>query len=189
MSLITETGSGLADADSYLSLADFRTYCGKWGYDLGSTADAVLETKLRLATAYIDTNFRYKGVRLVSEQALEFPRDNLYDWSAYLVTGVPGRVAKACAELAFKSLTDSLYQDQDRGGKTVSQTVGPVSVSYAADAPTGTVYQFASNLLAPYIRKDGDFLNPVFYSTSDAVDFTRGEFDYSGADYLHDPEA
>lgn len=180
MSLVVENGTGLADAESYLSVADFKSYCTKWGYDYGATTDTVIEQKLRIATNFIDTNFRYKGIRLVQTQGLEFPRQNLYDWSAYEVTGLPARVIKACAELAFKSIGENIYVDLDRGGKTTSESVGPISVSYAEDAPVGKTYRFAENLLKPYLRTEGSFMNPVFFETSEEPDFERGQFDYPG---------
>lgn len=180
MAIVVENGTGMADAESYLSVAAFKDYCDKWGYAYGTTTDAVIEQKLRQATNFIDTIFRYKGTRLLASQALEYPRDGLTDWSGFDITGVPQRVAKATAELAFKALTESLYTDLDRGGMVTSESVGPLSVSYADGAPVGKVYRFAENLLKPYIRTSGDFENPVFFGTSESPDFERGMFDNPG---------
>lgn len=187
MTLIVEDGTARADAESYLSVADFKTYCDKWGYSYAGNSDTVIEQKLRLATAYIDTIFRYKGIRQSSAQALEFPRTTLFDYSAYEVTGVPARVVKACAELAFKGFTESLYVDLDRGGQVTSESVGPISVSYAPDAPAGKTYRFAAQLLDPYIRKDGDFLNPPFFGTNDAAAFERDMMAFPGGGTRSDP--
>ncbi|CAB5220390.1 hypothetical protein UFOVP233_64 [uncultured Caudovirales phage] len=187
MALIVEDNTGRADAESYLSVADFKVYCDKWGYSYTGFTDTVIEQKLRLATAYIDTIFRYKGIRFVSTQMLEFPRTSLIDWSGYEVAGVPARVIKACAELAFKGFTESLYTDLDRGGRTTSESVGPISVSYAADAPAGKMYRFAEQLLGPFIRKDGDFMNPPSFGTSDNVGFERDMMSYPGGATFTDP--
>lgn len=152
MPLTVETGAGLANADAYLSVGELTAYCESRGYDVDAYDDDVLEVAIRKGTDYINTIFRYKGARANVDQALEFPRTNLWDWSALPVTGVPKRVKHACAELAFRALTQSLYQDQDRGGKTKSESVGPVSVTYADDAPTGIVWQQAYNFLQPFVR-------------------------------------
>lgn len=152
MALIVETGTGLANADSYITLLAFQQFCDQRGYNYDAFDDEVQEQKLRTATSYIDTIFRYKGARSKVEQALEFPRVDCLDWSSLPVTGVPLRVKQACAELAFKALTENLYQDQDRGGKVTSESVGPVSVTYADDAPIGKVWQLAHNLLQPFVR-------------------------------------
>lgn len=152
MALIVETGGGLSNADSYITLLAFQQFCESRGYDIDVFDDEVQEQKLRTATTYIDTIFRYKGARASVSQALEFPRVDCLDWSSLPVIGVPLRVRQACAELAFKALTESLYQDQDRGGKVTSESVGPISVTYADDAPTGKVWQLAHNLLQPFVR-------------------------------------
>lgn len=152
MALIVETGSGLSNADSYITLLAFQQFCDSRGYNYDAYDDEVQEQRLRIATSYIDTIFRYKGARSSVSQALEFPRVDCLDWSSLPVTGVPLRVKQACAELAFKALTENLYLDQDRGGKVTSESVGPISVTYAEDAPTGKVWQLAHNLLQPFVR-------------------------------------
>lgn len=152
MALIVEDGTGLSNADSYITLLAFQKFCDDRGYNYDAYDDEVQEQKLRVATTYIDTIFRYKGSRSKVDQTLEFPRENCLDWSSLPVIGVPQRVKLACAELAFKALSENLYQDQDRGGKVTSESVGPISVTYADDAPTGKVWQLAHNLLQPFVR-------------------------------------
>lgn len=152
MPLIVEDGTGLANAESYLSVADLKSYADARGRSYAGKADTALENALRIATNYVDTKWRYKGDRATALQALEFPRTSLIDWSGYSITGIPGRLKNATAELALKSLTDDINADQDRGGKVVSESVGSVSISYAADAPAGRVYTLAMGFLQPYIR-------------------------------------
>ena len=162
MPLVVEDGTGRADAESYLTVAEFKGYCDGRGMSYAGNSDAVIEQKLRIAAGYIDTVERYKGSRLRSAQSLEFPRDGLTDWGGLEVTGVPGRVKQACAELAFKAFTENLYVDLDRGGKVASQSVGPISVSYAADAPAGKSFMSAMKLLEPYFRDKSDVGEPFF---------------------------
>jgi len=180
MALTVEDGTGIALADTYVSLANFKTMCAALGYDLTGKTDPELEVVCRKGFDYINTKWRYKGFRLTSGQAGEFPRDGLMDWSAFTVTGVPARVVKANVELAFKGLTTSLFTDLDRGGMVKSESVGPISVTYADGAPAGTAFMAAEALLAQYIRQDGDFLNPVFYDTEAAEQdpaFDKGMMD------------
>jgi hypothetical protein len=162
MALIVEDGTGKADAESYLTVADFKAYCDARGIPYTGKGDPEIEQKLRIATGYIDTVERYKGSRVKDTQSLEFPRDGLTDWGGLVVTGVPGRVKQACAELAFKAFSENLYVDLDRGGKVASQSVGPISVSYAADAPAGKSFVSAMKLLEPYFRDRKDVGKPFF---------------------------
>jgi len=153
MALIVEDGTGLSTAEAYLSVADLKTYWTNRGVTLATDyADALLEAGLRKASAYIDTIARYKSIQKADGQRLEFPRDALVDWNGRTVSGVPNRVKDATAELAKKALTEELYVDLDRGGKIASESVGPISVSYAYDAPAGKTFRAAMMLLSPYVR-------------------------------------
>jgi hypothetical protein len=152
MALIVEDGTGLADADSYLSLAALKTGLDRRGYSYAGFSDTDLEVRLRAATNYVDARYRYKGDRMTADQALEFPRANLVDWSGYTIAGVPQRVKNAVVELAYAALSDTLMPNLDRGGRVVSESVGPISTTYAQDAPAGTVFMLAEGMLKPYIR-------------------------------------
>lgn len=178
MALIVEDGTGRADAEAYQGVAAFKAYCDGRGMAYAGNTDTQIEIALRKATDVIDTKFRYKAARLVSGQALEFPRTGLMDHSGYTVTGVPARVMRACNELAFRALTEDIAPDLDRGGRVQSESVGPLSVTYAADAPAGRTFTLAENLLAPYVRGDGDMLSGPFYSTTETPMFEVGAMDY-----------
>jgi hypothetical protein len=184
MALIVEDGTGQTEAESYITVAQFKTYADGRGYDYSTVADSFIEQKLRLASGYIDSQFRFKGNRKTPTQALEFPRLNLIDWSGYDIQGLPKRLKDACAELAFKALTADLYVDQNRGGKVKSESVGPLSVTYADDAPTGTVWQFAWNLLKPYVR-DPEVRGVPFFGAEDSKPyFQTGMTDNPGTSPL-----
>ena len=180
MSLIVEDGTGMADAESYLSVADLKTYATNRGISYAGISDSTLEQKLRLATTYIDTRYRYRGNRSNGTQALEYPRINLIDWSGYDISGVPKRVKDATAELALKATADSLYVDLDRGGKIKSESVGQLSVTYADDAPAGRVFTIAENLLKPYVRDPSLRGVPFFGGSTDGY-FTLGMMDAPNA--------
>jgi hypothetical protein len=185
MSLIVETGVGLANADAYVGLVHFKEFCSARGYRWEDAEDFAIENSIRRATDYIDTIGRYKGARLVPAQALEFPRSDLTDWSDYTITGVPHRVKHACCELAFKGLSEPLYKDLDRGGKVVSESVGPISVTYAGDAPAGKLFMFAKNLLEPYLRDPDTILYEPMNAPAYEGNFARvGMMDNPGAGAL-----
>lgn len=79
MSLTVEDGTGLANADSYVSGADCLTYCTNRG--LTFTNDAAGEQALRRATAAIDNRYRPRFVGYRSHrrlQALEWPRTGAF---------------------------------------------------------------------------------------------------------------
>lgn len=154
MALMVEDGTGLEEAEAYVSLADHKTYWAKRGVTLSDTySDEQLEVGLRKGFQYINSHkWRYKGCTLTGPQAGEFPRENLTDWNGRVVTGVPRQVKEANNELALKSQTEDIFADLERGGRVASESVGPISVSYFADAPSSKTYTLAFNLLRPFTR-------------------------------------
>lgn len=155
MALIVQDDAGsVAGADAYVALTAFDSFAEKRNRDVSPYSDEAKEAAIRAATQYIDTVSRYKGIRGSSGQTTEFPRTGLVDWSGWAADGVPARVKDACCELTWASLSsgEDLYVDLDRGGRVASESVGPISVSYFADAAAGKVYRSAMNLLKPFVR-------------------------------------
>ena len=178
MTLIVEDGTGLPNAESYVSVADFDTYCTTRGITFtGSPDTTAKEVALRKATAYIDTRYRYKAARQFTVKALEYPRAGLVDWSGMTITGVPSRVKAADCELAARALAGTdLFSDDERGGMVKSQQVGPISITYQDGAPTGVVFTAAFKALEPYIR-DVLAAGPPAMATPSCPAFNFGMFD------------
>lgn len=120
MALIVESGQGLPNADSYVSVADCAAYAAAHGLTFAGTEPAQ-EARLRRATQYLDAQYSFKGTESTDTQALAWPRD--------VAPGtVPREIVSACCELACK--TGDLWADVDPRA-IVSQTVGPISTTYA----------------------------------------------------------
>lgn len=141
MSLIVEDGTGLEDAESYISVADADAYHEK----RGNTAWDVIDDKealLRKATDFMLGRYRarWRGVRKTSTQSLDWPR--LYvaipdapSGGYYSSDSIPAAVKNACASLALKAYSDDLLADQ--GQRKVSVQVGPISTTYdTSSSPT-----------------------------------------------------
>lgn len=163
MALTPEDGTGLSTSDSYGSLAAFKSWADGRGRVYDSVyEDEAIEAALREGFAYINSSRRYKAITLTATQAGEFPRDGLVDWNGRTVEGVPQRVIWANFELAWSRLTSGsdLYQDQERGGRIASESVGPISTSYFADAPSQKTFMAAMKLLEPYARNPQDAYPP-----------------------------
>lgn len=183
MALTPEDGTGLTTADSYLSTVEADAYHSNRGNaSWASLTTGQKEQALRAATAYVDTIQRYKGFRLTQAQALEFPRTSCFDWSGFPAEGVPARVKQACAELALRASSGSLYSDLARGGKVKSEAVGPISTTYADDAPVGMHYTAVMNLLMPYSRAAGPRMGgPSFAQPETNTYFSPGMQDFPAA--------
>jgi hypothetical protein len=165
MSLITENGQGLANAESYCSVADATTYHGGRGNADAWDAIDDKEAALRKATDFMLQRYRaqWKGQRNSTTQALDWPRQlvviddmpNGYGAYAYYLPNslLPVPVANACAELALKTASGALMADLGR--ETRSESVGPISVTYEPGSSRQTAYAAVYGILRPYLKPAG----------------------------------
>lgn len=163
MPLIVEDGTGLDDAESYVSVAEADTYHTARGAETTWTdADSDLkEQALRKATEYIDSTFggRLRSARSYPDtpQALEFPRELWGD-------AVPVNLKKATFEYAIRALTAPLAPDPtvDASGLLVVSTnkeLGPLkkavqfrTAGYGATPITERAYPAADKWMREFLR-------------------------------------
>jgi hypothetical protein len=170
MPLVVEDGTGLANSESYISVADATTYHANRGNAAWAAlaSDTVREQKLRLATEYLSDKYRlrWKGTRVTATQALDFPRygvpredyyvvgsapPNSIDGSFYYPSDeVPAEVVRACAELALRAIDGPLYADVEQ--KVKREKVGPIETEYADGASATTTYTAVDGMLAPFLN-------------------------------------
>ncbi|MGL6147747.1 MAG: DnaT-like ssDNA-binding protein [Plesiomonas sp.] len=139
--LIVETGSGLANADSYITLIDARALAEKYGLTLPDD-DTAAEVALRNGAAYVDMQeARFSGERATWTQALAWPRTNASTayGSDIQSDSIPPQVLKSqvCAAAEYGSGTDVRATDD---GKAIAseEVTGAVAVSYFNNGKTGT---------------------------------------------------
>lgn len=139
--------------DSYLALGDADAYFAARNVTGWTEAPTVArEAALMQASAYIDGSYAFRGVIADPGQVLSWPRFDAWDSEGRLVAGIPRRVEHATAELALIALAGDLLPPRERGGKVLKETVGPVEVEYAPDAPPGCSYPIVDLLLKPLLR-------------------------------------
>ena len=167
MSLIVETGAGLPNAESYISVADATAYHAARGNTAWAALadDTTREQLLRKATDFMEQNYRsrWAGYMLTLTQALAWPRFEV-PVKGYAVTGlgaasgfgayypsnvVPAQVANACAELALRAATADL--SPDKGPQKQSFKVGPISTTYVAGTRQNTMFTAIEGILADFL--------------------------------------
>jgi len=109
MALIVEDGTGLDDANAYVSEANVDTHHSdrnntKWE-DFSSVEK---QAAIIRATDYVDKRFgiRWVGFRQQKGQSLDWPRADAFDRSGYQLSGVddvPRQLERACAEYALRA--------------------------------------------------------------------------------------
>lgn len=160
MALTPEDGSVVAGADSYCSLAYATTYHGDRGNASWAAlaSDTVREQCLRKATDYMVQVYRgrWQGQRKQDGQSLDWPRVwVVVDHYAVLSTIVPTEVKNACAELALKAATSTLYADQSQG--VIREKIGPLETEYDKSSPVAVRYKAVDSMLRPYL----DFVSGI----------------------------
>lgn len=159
--LITETGAGLADAESYASVAAADMRCASLGLTAwAALAEADKEIALRRATLFMATyRTRWAGRRANQHQALDWPRYNVVvDGFAVPSTIVPADVVNACIDLAVRAGSgEDLLPDLDTGSNAIKKDkTGPLETEYFQNTTDARERFVAVDaLLAPYFGSAG----------------------------------
>ena len=146
--MVVEDGTGLSNADSFVSVAYADTYFSTRGV----TEWASLTNKEALlikATDYIEAVYSesWKGVTLNDTQSLSFPRI-IDDATVY-----PDRLKKAVCELALKANSGDLLVDVEQ--RTIEEKVDVITVKYAEYSDQKTQYSMVYGLISHYLLSTG----------------------------------
>jgi hypothetical protein len=159
MALVVEDGTGLVDAEAYVSVSDVVAYAAARALEF-TNAPSMQEAAIRRATAYVDAIYggRYPGRKVRARlQALGWPRSEAQDADGDLIASneVPPEIKAAVCEAAIRELAtpNSLAPDLERGGQVKSLKAGSVEVVYADGATPATVISTIDNALAPLIPR------------------------------------
>jgi hypothetical protein len=157
MSLIVETGTASSTSEAYATVSYADTYHAAMGNTLWATLQtAEKEQALRRAATFMCQVYRmqWKGVRVNSTQALDWPRYNVQrpDLGVYNVVDpatVPIEVQQANAELALNAASEDLNPVRTQG--IISKEVGPLKVVYDPNSPSGKQYSKIGMILLPLL--------------------------------------
>lgn len=144
MALTVETGEGSATSDTFVSLADFRSYWDARGAtEPTSATDAAAEAALRQAADYLGLAYRWSGRPTNSDQALCWPRYGVYDPVGTLIEddAIPVVVIRAQMILAFQALSQSLLTTEESAstaGAVIEQEVKVGSIATRTKYEPGT---------------------------------------------------
>lgn len=152
MALIVEDGTGLSTAESYISVVDADTYIAAYkGADTtwDAALDAAKEVAARQATQYLDGFYTWKGIKLTSTQALDWPRSDVYDEREVLITGVPTALENATAEMMFLIITGvTIIENIDKSKQAIREKVDVIEVEYQIGASVQPSFPIVGRLLA-----------------------------------------
>lgn len=159
MALIVEDGTGLANAESYISVVDADAYIAAYkGADStwDAATEATKEIAARVATQYLDGLYDWIGEKETSTQALDWPRVNAEDETGTLIAGVPLAVEQATAEVMFLNVGGtSLTNNTTKASDTKREKVDVIEVEYFERASSQPSFPVVSRLLADVTYQSG----------------------------------
>lgn len=177
MALIVEDGTGLATAESYISVAAADTYFTNYARNISAWASDTTANKeqwLREAAQTLDAIFagQWKGKRIDGDQALSFPRSGVETSDGYTVASnaVPTAVERAACELAWKHLNDSgpsattgdttgIVPDSATGANITEETVkaGPITetIKYTGEKMSQATFNKVKMILSEFLLPRG----------------------------------
>lgn len=162
MALIVEDGTGRADAESLISVADADAYLAK--FSVPSVWSALTsdqkEIALRKGARYLLVNYVYRGSKFASSQALPFPRLGCYDNDGNEVTGVPTRAKNAQVEAAVRSVSEELLPDLSTSAGVLESAVevGDIKLQekYSGANPPTKTFTVVDGLLKEYTQSKNE---------------------------------
>ena len=166
MALIVEDGSIVANADTYISLANAITFLTNYYGEYDAEAAAFLGYKttrqeliLRQATYTMDRKYRkrWKGYKRVQTQSLDWPRVDVVDEDDYDIPEdtIPRRLQRAELEIAKRIANDvAIFEDQSRGGMVKSEKVDVLQIVYMDGAPPETFFQGVDATLKGLLKSE-----------------------------------
>lgn len=134
MAFVAEDGTGLSNANSYVSLVDANAYFVQMANPTEWVNANNLERQAALiyATAWLDANFTWYSSVYVTTQSLGWPRWTFYDEESREIPSgiVPQPVKDMTCELALEHLKNAFNDTTNEG--IASERLGDASVTYRA---------------------------------------------------------
>lgn len=157
MALIVEDGSIVANADSYVSLAEIKAYATSHGVTLG--ADTAIEVQAHFAIDYLESKrLLYQGMKVSENQSLQFPRYFVkIDGFDISETSIPKCLKNAQCQLVLEQASGVDLLPTQTEPAVKREVIGPISTEYAVS--NGAINE-------PILLAVDALLQPLYKSTS-----------------------
>jgi hypothetical protein len=160
MALIIEDGTIVTDANSYITIAEYRLYGSERGLTI-TADDTLAEQQLKRSMDYLLTyEDDYQGYRQSSEQELSFPRSPIYVFGFDQSGQIPVNLKNGQARLAYDAASSEL-QTNGAGQEVIEEQVGPLKTKYNPNGATNPQPNFteALSILDPLFKEGTGSIN------------------------------
>ena len=132
MALIIEDGSGVANANSYVTAAQWDAWATARGIS-HSHSTSKIEEFILTAMDYIEAQ-NFLGRKATNAQSLQWPRTEVYI-DSYSVNSdeIPNQLKNALYEVT-RTVADGNFALSARGRQTTQEKIGEITVTYKNNA-------------------------------------------------------
>lgn len=135
MALVQEDGSVVSGANTYVTLAEYKAWADDRGITYGT--DAAVTEQIYRAMDYIES-LNFIGEKANENQPMQWPRlGAIVDGYEVDGTEIPAQLKLAVYE-AIKVDADGNSELGDLERRTISESVGDISVTYASNSSSRT---------------------------------------------------
>lgn len=131
--LIIEDGTGVANANSYNSLAEIRAYAVLRGVVL-SSVDQTLDVLAIKAMDWLEYKKEWYGKKTSSTQSLQWPRNRIrIDGEVFPYNEIPTLLKKAHCQLVVDQSNGITLTPDSSGNEpyVTEETIGPITTKYS----------------------------------------------------------
>lgn len=163
-----ETGAGISDANSYVTLAEARAFATLRGVTLPAD-DAACEILAIHAMDFLEAQRPYyQGAKLTKEQALQWPRSEVVvDGFDVEEDEIPKLLKDAQCQLMMETFSGLDLQPNGTGREVVREKVGEIETEYASTGSgvLNPIFSRAEALLQPLFGSEGSGVNiPIIHA-------------------------
>ncbi|MCR5699658.1 MAG: hypothetical protein K6G52_08455 [Treponemataceae bacterium] len=137
--MIVENGTGLADANSYVSVEFADDYFSARGVSEWDDLETEVKEQLLIkATDFVDNIYEWYGKKEFEQQALRFPRVDICDYEGAKITGIPTCLKQAVCDASLISKNGELFETAEQNGDVTSETITTLSFQYSKQGSRST---------------------------------------------------
>ena len=154
--ITVEDGTGIANANSYITLVYFTDYCSDLGLttsdsnELEDEDEESLQKAMLRSMAFIDSH-DFKGYKADDDYSLEWPRVGVEDRNGYAIDSdeIPTNLKLAQARASYEEYINSgsLQKNLERGDMVTMEKIDVLQFEYDTYAPKTTVFQIIDGYL------------------------------------------